>query len=313
MFSSNKNERLNFVYQDSFMNTFSEIYNIKFRLFKFLTRYSTNLFLRGKDLISLAPQVSGIHEPLIKSLIDHFSEIGYADFLIDIGANIGLTSCQNGNKFKQVHMFEPNPYCCKILEVNSFIALKNTKYRIYNYGLGDKNKKCILTVPNNNWGGAFIKDDSNSYDENVLVSKDRFQSFTNSNYFTIDIEIHKTTDVLSKTFTELIENNMTRGVVKIDVEGYELTILKGIAGSIPLELKILIVFESWDCNFDMDTIVKSFKGRATPYKIVRKYPWKKNWPNMLKVLSLLLNPKITNRLVAKKTKDWSGDIILHID
>jgi FkbM family methyltransferase len=300
-----------FIYQESYMDTKRS--EKRLRLFKTLTKDSSNLFLRGRDIISMAPQVIGTHEPLITSLINHFSDVGYADFLFDIGANIGLTSCQNGNKFKQVHMFEPNPYCCKVLEVNSYIALHNTTHQIHKYGLGEENKKCVLTIPRHNWGGAFVKDENNSYDDNILAGKDGFQTLTKSNYFTVNIEIRKTTIALNKIFKELMRKNLTRGVIKIDVEGYEPSILKGIAESIPSEIKILIVFESWDSNFDMYAIVKSFKGRATPYKVVQEIPWKKNWPKVLKGLSLLHNSKITYRVIDNKTHDWSGDLILLVE
>jgi len=271
-----------------------------------------NLFLRGKDFLGIDPQIIGSHEPVITSLINHMSNVGYADFLIDIGANIGLTSCQNGNRFREVHMFEPNPHCCKVLEVNAAIALTSTTYKIHSYGLGDENRKCVLTVPINNWGGAFIKDESNSYDERKLAGKDHLQSLIESNYFSIDVEIRKTTSALTAIFQELVAKNLTRGVIKIDVEGYEPTVLKGIAESLPPDVKILLVFESW-YSFDMDTIVRFFHGRATPYKLVREVPWGENWPKFLKNLSLLLNHKITNRLLPNENPKWSRDLVLLVD
>src|ERR1039457_1398249 len=84
-------ESLQFEYCES---AFGYLHNkITCGLFKYLTKNSTNLFLKGKDIISIYPQTVGIHEPTITSLIDHFASNGYSDFLIDIGANIGLTSC----------------------------------------------------------------------------------------------------------------------------------------------------------------------------------------------------------------------------
>ncbi len=94
-------------------------------------------------------------------------------------------------------MFEPNPYCCKILEVNAFIALFSTGYHIHNFGLGDEDKKCALWVPRHNWGGAFINDKTNSYDETILARKDEFQSLTTSNYLSVDIEIRQASVTLA--------------------------------------------------------------------------------------------------------------------
>lgn len=59
---------------------------------RFLTRNSSAIFLKGKDLISLDPLLFGIHEPVITNLIYEFSKSGYNDFLLDIGSNIGITT-----------------------------------------------------------------------------------------------------------------------------------------------------------------------------------------------------------------------------
>ena len=163
-----------FAYTETSVSVVSK--NLRDRLFQRLTRKSANLFLRGRDLISAGPLVDGVHEPVVTSLIQHAAEHGHTDFLIDIGANIGLISCQVGNRFKHVHMFEPNPYCCNILEVNSVIALNSTRYHIHRFGLGDEDKKTVLNVPRHNWGGAFINDASNSYDATTLAKKDSFTS-----------------------------------------------------------------------------------------------------------------------------------------
>ena len=90
-------------------------------LFKKITSKTLNLFLRAGDIISVHPQINGSHEPKLNSLIAAIAKEGFCDFIIDVGANIGLTSCQNGHLFKKIHMFEPNPLCYKILEVNSII------------------------------------------------------------------------------------------------------------------------------------------------------------------------------------------------
>ena len=303
-------ETLEFVHQESILDYFRA--KIKSGLFRVLTKKSLTLFLKGRDRLSVYPQAVGIHESTITGLIDHLSAVGYSDFLIDIGANIGLTSCQNGNSFKLVHMFEPNPYCCKILEVNSAIALESTEYHIHNCGLGDEDKESLLSVPRNNWGGAFIRDKTNSYDDGVLASKDEYRSLIDSNYLTVSVEIRKTSVALSKLFKSLLDRGLSCGVVKIDVEGYEPAILRGISESIPSQIKLFIVFESWNPNCDMKTIVESFEGRATPYKFVREVPWKRTWPKALKAVALLINPRIIHRVVTNNSHDWRGDIVLQI-
>ena len=87
-------------------------------VFRNFTRKSLNIFLRGGDIISEGPLVDGEHEGLLTKFISNSAENGMSDFLIDIGANIGLTSCKNGNGFQKVYCFEPNPLCVNILKTN---------------------------------------------------------------------------------------------------------------------------------------------------------------------------------------------------
>ncbi len=81
------------------------LYKFKNIIFRKITKNSLQLFLRGKDIISVSPQTCGFHELGLTTLISSIAENGASDFLIDIGANIGLTSCQNGNDFKRVFLF----------------------------------------------------------------------------------------------------------------------------------------------------------------------------------------------------------------
>lgn len=277
--------------------------------FQKLTKQSTNLFLRGKDIISVVPQINGIHEPELTTLINKFSEAGYGDFLIDIGANIGLTSCQNGNNFKEVHMFEPNPLCCHILAVNTKIALTKSNCEIYPFGLGSEDKSVKLTVPKHNWGGAFVNDRSNSYDENILAGKDGFQHIDPKNYFTIDIKIKNTTIELKALFEKLSEKNLKRGVIKIDVEGYEPEILRGIAHALPKSCSAYIVFESWDKDFPIDEVKAEFGRDIEVGKITQNLPWKKEWPKLLKALSLLFSKRISSKISPVVKGEGSGDIV----
>lgn len=288
-------------------------YRFKKARFRRLTRQSSNLFLRGGDVISIDPQVIGVHEPVVTSLIDSFCRAGYSDFLIDIGANIGLTSCQNGKRFQRVDMFEPNPLCCKILEVNSAIALGKTKHHIHSYGLGAEEMSAVLTVPTLNWGGAFIRDKSNSYDSKALANKDGLDGLFADNYFEVEIRVREASAALAPIFSELEASQLKRGVIKIDVEGYEPAVLKGIAQALPSGLKALIVFESWSADFDMAGVLSHFGGRATPYKLIRDAPWKNNWPRLLKALALLLKPRFVNRIGTNDSSDWRGDVVLMVN
>jgi FkbM family methyltransferase len=245
-------------------------------------------------------------------VINHFSTDGYNDFLIDIGANIGLTSCQNGDNFKIVHMYEPNPYCCKILEVNTAISIKSAEYHIHNYGMGPCEMEAELKIPLHNWGGAFIRDAQNSYDDITLASKDLFNSFNESNYSHVPIKLCDTYLELQSLFDSLKDKGFKKGVIKIDVEGYEATVLEGIAKAIPPEIEVAIIFESWEPKFNMPAIVKMFNGRATSFKLVRDIPWHSSWPKLAKLIALILKREVSTTIESNLSSNWKGDLVLKV-
>ena len=107
------------------------------KFYKISTQKSMNVFLRGTDIISVSPQVEGIHEESLTKLIDDVANNGASDFLIDIGANIGLNSCQNGSKFKKVICFEPNPLAVNILKTNLAISLIKNNFEVFQFALGE--------------------------------------------------------------------------------------------------------------------------------------------------------------------------------
>jgi|688.fasta_scaffold170591_2 FkbM family methyltransferase len=287
--------------------------SIKYRLFNFLTKDSCNLFLRGQDAISTSPQIFGIHEKPLTNSIKHYARTGYSDFLIDIGANVGLTSCQNGPEFQEIHMFEPNPYCCRILEVNAHIALESSKFNIHKYGLGEVEKNCFLTIPKHNWGGAFINDDENSYEDNILASKDGLEGINSDNYFNVEIVIKNTENELKELFHKFTKKGFNKGVIKIDVEGYEESVLIGIAKSIPSNVRVAILFESWDNNFNLEKVIKAFNRQVVAKKINRYKPWKNNASNLTKLILLLINPVFKTKITQIKDENLVGDLILEIN
>ena len=70
-----------------------------FDLFNKITKKSSPLFVKGGDIISRNPLIAGYHEIDVEELIRSYRDNGYSDFLIDIGANIGLTTCFSGKGF----------------------------------------------------------------------------------------------------------------------------------------------------------------------------------------------------------------------
>ena len=298
-----------------FKNGSREVYDlIRKKLFNRLTRNSVNYFLRGKDIISIDPILNGNYEPLLNRLISSSVENGFSDFLIDIGANIGLTTCQNGNKFKKVICFEPNPICVNILKANTEISIKEDIVEINNYGLGKVRGLFELWIPRSNWGGAFIKSSDNAYEDKLLARKDGFSDIDRHNYLVKQINVLSCYDVLSEKFEDLIGIGLVAGVIKIDIEGMEETVLLELAKALPSEIKIIILFENWCPDFDFSLVRAAFSNREINlcYMKCKKPDWKK-WPKSLSLLSLFFG-KISWEVERLNVIDGAvGDIIMMVE
>ncbi len=115
----------------------------------------------------------------------------------DIGSNAGYYSNTLLKISKRVFSFEPIKYHC----INQKKIFKNKNIIVYNFGLGNKKGKKKLFIPKNNDPEAsFIN--SNTEFDSIFVNLERGDYFFKS----------KKVDF-----------------IKIDVEGYELDVLKGLS------------------------------------------------------------------------------------
>ena len=259
--------RINFSAKETLIQKY--ISKIKENIYNWLTKDAMPIFLRGQDNISFTPNVFGYHEVRVKELIGYCVSEGYQDFLLDIGANIGLITCQSGDLFKEVHCYEPNPDCFNILKVNTRISLSKCQLHLNEFGLGSEKSIKDLYVPKGNWGGGFIHDEHNSYHDEQLGSKDGYVGFDSTNYNLTPIVIESAKQVLSDLFKNLRSKNMNKGFIKIDVEGYEPLIIKSIAESLPDNFDVIILFEYFSKPFNPDKLLGYFNKRATGYNLAR--------------------------------------------
>ena len=260
---------------------------IKFLIFKKITKRGLDLFFRNKDMITAYPATSGRYDEHLNFFLAHFSKEEYKDFLIDIGANIGLVSCQNGENFQEIHMFEPNPDCFKILEVNSMIALKNTNYFLNNFGLGEEDGTFELSVPKDNWGGGYINDDSNPMFHKVSLEKNKRKPIKENTYFHRHVKLKNAQKELENLFNSLGKKKLTKGIIKIDVEGLENPIIKAIAKKTPSNFKLILIFETWNKKTDLNSLISDFGGRAKIFEFTENTLWEKKDGKILKLFSLL--------------------------
>ena len=159
----------------------------------------------GRDIA-----VSGIYEAagisaikwLIQSNLISSSKGGV---FVDVGANVGVYSLSLASHFKKVIAFEPHPVTNKILDLNVYInRIENIV--ISNCGLSDKSGMATLVDDLNNTGASSInktaKEDDISY----------------------EVEIKQSSDAIM----ELMDSDTYISLVKIDVEGHELSVINGL-------------------------------------------------------------------------------------
>jgi|TARA_B110000467_G_C18234393_1_gene430641 FkbM family methyltransferase len=274
---------------EDFIHSYSNLEFLGIRkkcvLFESITKNAANLFVKGRDGISRNPLVFGRYEVDTEEVIKTYRTNGYHNFLLDIGANIGLTSCLEGNGFDKIFCFEPNPQVFRILQTNIEITFGiNHKVTLNNFGLGEGNKQLELTIPKTNYGGAFLRE-GNTYSNDILLSKDNITDPSKAyDYLNVSIKDSKT------HLNELFLNNIpsgSRGVIKIDVEGYEPYVLKAIAKTLPSESSVAIIFENHDPGLKPSEIKNYFNRDASLYRL-KHYPVRSLFKdkNLLKIKSI---------------------------
>ena len=290
------------VYKKSFFNV---IYNkLKILLFNFITKKTLKLFFLGGDLINNS-MINGYHEDHLVALIKNFANSNHNHYFIDIGSNTGLITCQIGNLFKNITMYEPNLILADLSKLNIKLAFSNKDIIVNSYGLGENNAEYDLFIPKHNWGGAFIKD-NNFYNDDIIASKDGFKKFNINNYIVSKVLIKSADCEFLSLFNKLNFLNLVNGVIKIDVEGYESIVINSLSRTLPKNFSSFIIFESWDENLNFKALIDSFNGRAKGF-----YYKKSLNKNILNNYFINLNYLLIPYQTACPNKN-SGDLILYV-
>lgn len=172
------------------------------------------------DHIGLSLNLEGRYENSPLLLVEEFIEKKITDardkIALDIGANIGNHSIFFAKKFKKVYSFEPNPVTYEVLKINSNYAVEYKNVIPVNFGLSDMEGSLPFYINPSNIGGSSIIEENNP----------QIKHSTQINVMTLD------------KFNELKDASVA--LIKIDVEGHELRVLKGAKATILREMPAIL-------------------------------------------------------------------------
>lgn len=193
-----------------------------------------------------------------KRIINYLKKLNL-EYFIDVGSHKGeFLSYILTLNYKKIYCFEPQKKIFKILHKN-FKNKKNVK--LFNLGLADKNSKLIFHVNKLTSTSTF----SRSKNTFFLKLKNFILNSKNSHidkYF-----------INTKTLDEIFYNKKILNIfLKIDVEGFELNVLKGAKETLSKKVKyILIERHFFQLYKDKSTEKVHFFLEKNNFKLVKKF------------------------------------------
>lgn len=177
---------------------------------------------------------------------------------IDVGAHNGEMAEIVLKQFiiKKLFLFEPNPDCIKNLK-----KIKKKNIKIFNYALGNIEKKVYLNIGHISSMSTINK-----------IEKKSFYTFIKKiliGLFYLKKNIYKKKILIQQIplFKILKNNNINKiDFIKIDTEGYEYNVLKGLKRYLDL-VNILLL----ECHYD-DSLIKNYN-----FETINKFLVKKNF------------------------------------
>ena len=184
--------------------------------------------------------------------------------VIDVGSHKGeyIDNILKNFEIKKIYSFEPNPKIFKLL----YKKLRNNRsIETFNYGLGDKKKKELL---NDNLESSSTSINQLNKDSKYYKKKYFFLNPFNNKKVSIPVKIN----VITLEDFVIEQKIKTVDLLKIDTEGYEFKVLKGLGKYIAN-----IRFIHFEHHFD-DMIIKNYNLTE-----IHNYLKKNNFKKVFKV------------------------------
>jgi len=188
--------------------------------------------------------------------------------IIDVGASDGIASkfFNNNLNVGKIYCYEPNEYFLKILK-----QVKKKNFVIKPYAIGNKNVKKKIYFPIYNFF-------NNSYDIISYAHYDRKLM----DHFLLDFKFRKNLSIASSILTikKIGQFKKKIHLIKIDTNGFELSIIKGLIKTIKKDKPALLVEMNKD-EKNISNILKKFNYEGFFYSISKKKFTKKKKSNAL--------------------------------
>lgn len=169
---------------------------------------------------------------------------------VDVGANFGSWTKFMLNKKYEVHAFDPSPKAIKILNC---LRKQHSNLTVYPCALGETRKKAKLKLHSNCGHNSLVQEKND---------------FTNS---TLEVEV-RTLDSFKLKHV---------GFIKIDVEGYEIQVLKGAMNTIKKDKPRMIIEIHKPFKKHLKTITRMLNPLDYAFVVVYRYSFIKYAPYLI--------------------------------
>lgn len=232
----------------------------KRRPFVFKTARKFRMRLQPGQYVDSRVFAEGVYERRFLEFL--LERLGQGGAMLDVGANIGNHALFLSDKFDQVHCFEPSPASLSLLRAN--LALNDmTNIHIHPVGLGSRSGTFFFREVKDNLGlSKFVPTPDDTTSELRVVTGD-----------------------------QVVREKRIKDVryVKIDVEGYELEVIRGLQKTISQFSPIV----SFEYHGSTSNDFAKIKAALKEYDLYEPILEPRDISNYKKALFYLLNAKNT--------------------